>query len=254
MIASFPMYDRVETRAATDSLWAGIRTVLRAEGYDAPEELTRDIDMWSIWQSPDLLLAQTCGLPYRARLAPDVTLVGTPDYGLEDCPPGHYRSVIVATDDFTPEAGAAVRLAYNEGLSQSGWAAALDWLGDRNCRVSGLLRTGAHVASAAAVADGRADIAALDAVTWRLMQRYQPEFRNLSVVGWSSPTPGLPLITAKQRDPEPIARAFRQALAALPAPYRAELGINDLVLISSEAYTSLPIPPKPEAVAPSMGN
>ena len=67
---------------------------------EAPEGLQRDPDdLWSQWTSPDLVFSQTCGFPYRARLHGSVTLIGTPDFGVEDCPPGYYRSVLVARAD-----------------------------------------------------------------------------------------------------------------------------------------------------------
>ena len=64
MIASLGMYDRTETAAANDRLWAGIRDGLRARGIAAPEALTRgDGAYWPAWQAPDLVLSQTCGFP-----------------------------------------------------------------------------------------------------------------------------------------------------------------------------------------------
>ncbi len=71
MIAALPMYDRAEVAQANDQLWAAIQSIL---GY-GPVTLTRDMDVWDIWQSPDLLLAQTCG--YAARF-----LYSTPAYYL----------------------------------------------------------------------------------------------------------------------------------------------------------------------------
>lgn len=40
MIASLGMYDRPETMAANDRLWALVRDGLRARGIAAPEALT----------------------------------------------------------------------------------------------------------------------------------------------------------------------------------------------------------------------
>ena len=127
MIASLGMYDRPETAAANDRLWAGIRDGLRAEGIDAPDALTRGAHAyWDAWQSPGLVFSQTCGFPFRAKLHDQVTLIGTPDYALPGCPPGHYNSVFVARKD-DPRASLAefsgAAFAFNEDLSQSGWAA-----------------------------------------------------------------------------------------------------------------------------------
>ncbi|MFN3646541.1 MAG: hypothetical protein ACK4S2_08505, partial [Gemmobacter sp.] len=69
MQASLPMYDRPEVQAANDRLWAGIRDRLRAAGLAAPETLVRGRwPLWDHWTAPDLVLSQTCGLPYRSRL------------------------------------------------------------------------------------------------------------------------------------------------------------------------------------------
>ncbi|HHC29138.1 MAG TPA: hypothetical protein ENK80_01020, partial [Rhodobacterales bacterium] len=93
MIAAFPMYDRPETAAAHDRLWAGVRERLPM----APRRLSRayDDDLWGLWESPDLLLGVSCGLPLRDRLAGRVRLVGSLVNDLPGCPRGHYFSRIV---------------------------------------------------------------------------------------------------------------------------------------------------------------
>ena len=255
MIAALPMYDRAETRAAIDRLWSAIASRLRAAGIDAPAGLTRGADAWELWQSPDLLLAQTCGLPFRAHLHRRVALVGTPDYGLPGCPPGYYRSVIVAraADAAPGRAPERPRLAYNDALSQSGWAAALDWATAQGLRFSALVETGAHAASAAAVAGGQADIAAIDAVTWRLLRRHDPAAAGLRELARTAPVPGLPLITARGRDTRAIAQAVTGAVAGLDRADRAALGLVGLAQIPAGEYLALPVPPHPEAVAAESG-
>lgn len=243
MIAALPMYERPETVAVHGRFWALIRDGLRERGCEAPDALTRGGDVWEIWQSPDLVLAQTCGLPYRARLHDRVTLIGTPDYGLPDAPPGHYCSVLVARQGETPEIERA-RLAYNEALSQSGWAAALTLAGGRS--YAGTLETGAHRESARAVAEGRADLAALDAVTWRLMERFEPDLTaRLHVITRSPATPGLPLIAGPDRDTAAGFEAVAAAIDALDTEDRELLGLTGLVAIPKSAYLALPLPPAP---------
>jgi ABC-type phosphate/phosphonate transport system substrate-binding protein len=252
VIAALPMYDRPQTRGATDRLWSAIAVRLRATGIAAPKALTRDADLWSLWRHPDLLLAQTCGLPYRARLHRQVMLVATPDYGVEGCPPGHYRSVLVTrAGEGVP---AAPRLACNDPLSQSGWAAALDWAADRGVIFRAVLETGAHAASARAVAEGRADVAAIDAVTWRLLARVEPAATTLKVIDRTAPRPGLPLIAGPGHDPAPLAEAVECAIAALAAEDRATLGLVGLARLPASAYLELPVPPDPAAYAARMGD
>lgn len=244
MIAALPMYDRPETAAANDRLWQGIRASL---GY-GPETLTRDGDLWDIWQSPDLLLAQTCGYPFRARLHPHVQLIGTPVLALPDCPPGQYCSAIVIRADDprkAPQDFAKARFAYNEALSQSGWAAPQNWAAARGFAFSNPIRTGAHRASAMAVTEGRADIAAIDALTWEILRTHDRFTDNLRVLARTDPTPALPYITARTRDPAPIFAALQSAIAGLSRADRATLGITGVIRLPASEYLNMPNPPPP---------
>jgi len=244
VIASLGMYDMAPVQAANDRFWDLIRAAL---GY-GPDRLTRADELWEIWQSPDLLLAQTCGMPYRTRLCDDVALVGTPDYGVEGCPPGYYRSVLVVRADDprqSEDAFAGARFAFNEPLSQSGWAAPVVHLRARGVPMGELMQTGAHVASAQAVADGRADLAGLDALTWTLMGEHEAVTGRLRVLARTEPTPGLPYITARNRDVQVIATALRQAITELTPEDRAALHLKGLIAIPSETYLAVATPPAP---------
>jgi len=84
--------------------------------------------------------------------------------------------------------------------------------------------SGGHVASAQMVAQGRADIAALDAVTWRMIEAYDSWSRGLRVLEWTVPTPGLPYICGPHVDADAAFEAVAEAIAALPAEARAVLG------------------------------
>ena len=244
MIASLPMYDRPETAAANDRFWQAIRAHL-GEG---PEALTREGDLWDHWRSPDLIFSQTCGYPYRARLHGDVTLIGTPDYGLPGCPPGHYNSVFVARADDprqTVEAFAEARFAYNEALSQSGWAAPQSHAIAKGFTFRNLVHSGGHRFSAQAVAEGRADIAGLDALTWVMLQRYDGFASGLRVVDQTTPTPVLPYITAKHRDAATYFTAVEAAIADLSSEDREVLHLKGIVAIPADDYLAVPSPPAP---------
>ncbi len=248
MLASLPMYDRTEAHAANDRLWAGIRDRLRAQGEAAPDALTREGALWDHWSAPGLVLSQTCGLPYRAHLHGKVTLVASPDYGLDGCAPGFYRSVLIAragdTRGAPPEFGGAP-LAYNDALSQSGWGAVWEHARDHAIALNPALETGGHRASAQAVAEGRADWAALDAQTWAMIARWDGFSAGLKVIGHTRPTPALPFITAPGRNPAPLRDALAAAIAAMPDGDRAVLGLRGIAVIAPGAYCAVPIPPAP---------
>lgn len=253
MIASLGMYDRAETSAANDRLWALIRDALREAGEAAPQALTRgEAAFWQAWQSPELCFSQTCGFPFRAILHENVTLIGTPDYAVEGCLPGYYNSVYVARgNDPRDLAGFdGAQLAYNEPMSQSGWAAPQNHATILGLRLKPGLQSGSHALSARAVAESRADIAAIDAVTWRLIKHYEPWAAKLRVVSNTEPaTPALPYITAKGRDSDLYFAATKAAIAALSAQDRAVLQLRGLVRIDPAAYLAVATPPTPDQIA-----
>ena len=253
MIAALPMYDNAATMAANDRYWALIADELHHRGIPAPASLRRgDADLMMHWLHPDLLLSQTCGFPFRARLHDRVTLIGTPDFGVEGCPPGHYRSVlIVRADDPRPGLAAfdGARLAYNDALSQSGWAAPQTFARDRGITLQPGPCTGAHSQSLLAVAQGRADIAALDAVTWSLLAEADPATAaQVRILDHTPPTPGLPYITAQGRDPAPLFDAIAAAIPRLSPEDRTRLRLRGLVRIPAAAYLAVPTPPAPALV------
>jgi hypothetical protein len=251
MIASLAMYDWPQVAAEHDRLWSLIRAALADEGIDAPAGLTRNGSLWDIWESPDLILGQTCGMPFRTRLHGKVTLVGTLDYALPGAPAGYYYSELITRADEPGDLMDFIdrTLAFNGQDSQSGWAAPQNHVAPLVFKHT--RHTGAHRDSAQAVAEGRADIAAIDAVTWRLIGAHMPELAaRLRVIAHTAPTPGLPLITAARRDPAPIARAVTDAVTSLSPTDRDSLGLTGLATIPASAYISVPTPPPPSQDVP----
>jgi len=246
VIASLAMYDFGPAEAANDRFWGLIHQQLAQRGIKAPAVLTRgEGAFFPAWTAPDLVLSQTCGYPFRARLQGRVAYVGTPDFGLPGCAPGHYCSVfVVRAEDPRPSLtdfdGAG--FAYNEGLSQSGWAAPKVHAEALGLRLPPVLRTGGHRLSARAVAEGRADIAALDAVTWDMMQGVDPVAGQLRVIARTDPTPGLPYIAALGCDVAATFDAVAAAIAALAPADRRALRLNGLVRIPEAAYLAVPNP------------
>lgn len=241
MIASLPMYDRPETAAANDRFWDLIRDNL---SMDAPKALTRGGDPWAEWQSADLILSQTCGLPYRTRLHGKVTLVGTPVHDLP-CESGCYYSVVIARKDDAREAfgdfSDAV-IAVNGWDSQSGWAAPQNFASDQGFSFRKARLSGRHRASALAVAEGVADIAALDAVSWEMLTRYDEFAHDIKVITHTPPTPALPYISAIGIDAGDMGNAINVAVDQLTAEDRDTLCLKGFTAIHADRYLAVPTP------------
>lgn len=252
------MYDWPEIREATDRHWLAIRRQLSQRGIEAPHVLDRKSDPEHLWNNPALLLSQTCGYPYANMLVDKVALVGTPAHAITGAAPGSYFSVLVARKTQPPEHLvdlAGKRFAYNMQHSQSGFAAPV-----RLLAAAGLaslpepLITGAHRASIRAVADGKADWAAIDAVTWELAKRHEPASQDLTVFATTLETPALPLITSLHHanQASSIADAFEAAITELDEQTRDAVLITGLTRFRAENYAPLAAPLPVSQVFPNL--
>jgi ABC-type phosphate/phosphonate transport system substrate-binding protein len=218
-VAALPMYDWPEIRAATDAFWRAVRGAAARRGLGLPATLDRARAPFDLWADPALVLGQTCGLPFVTRLRGKVRLLATPCYAATGCDGPRYASMIVVAKNSRYrrlEDLRGARAAYNATHSQSGYAAfraIIAPLAGGRPFFAGTIETGSHRASLRAVAEGRADICAIDAVCWALAARHDAAIANcLRVIGQTPMTPGLPLICALSRTDGEVA-ALRQALA-----------------------------------------
>ena len=247
------MYDWPERRDEVDAEWAAIRDCLRAHGIDAPDRLTRDFsDLHGLWRSPTLLFAQACWGPLQQGLLQHVQVIGQPDYSafeggqgalyssaivmrprmdgharpsssLDGKMPGRTEGGVRAPTDGRPllplELLRNQRLAYNSLDSMSGILAItrdLEAIGEGLDIFSRRSESGGHRQSIVAVAEGKADVAAIDCRSWDLARRFEQCAAAVEVVGWTGQRKGLPYITATTTPPDTMT-AMRKALASIGA-------------------------------------
>lgn len=236
LVAAFPMYDWPETGSEIDNAWAGIRDALRAQGIKAPERLARrngdlppvpggirdkagaviapdpatlppdGFDMATLWRHPRLLVSQTCWGPMETGLEPHVRVVAQPSYDAYEGGDGElYSSAIVMRGGEPTGSGLPLhllrntRFAFNNGDSRSGYLglkADLERAGETLSIFSERMETGSHRLSIRAVAEARADVAAIDCRSWALALCHEPAARSLRVVGWTTKRKGLPFVQA----------------------------------------------------------
>lgn len=247
-LASMPMYARPELDGAFARLWTAIAEALRARGIAAPDTLATVTDLMAHWREPALLFSQTCGMPYRLFLHDTVTLIGTPDFGVAGCPPGHYHSVFVVRRDDGErqlEDFAGRRFAFNEPTSQSGYAAPLNHASALGFGFSDRIQSHAHGRSARMVAEGIADIAAIDAVSWRHIERFDAFAETLAVIATTAPsTPGLPYITAQKDHAAALSETVADVIDGMSVEDCDLTGLKSLVQIPKEAYLKVETPPE----------
>ncbi|MDA4843785.1 phosphate/phosphite/phosphonate ABC transporter substrate-binding protein [Hoeflea poritis] len=221
-VAALPMYDWPEVQTDNDRFWNKLRESLRAHGFPAPDRMQRDVPESDLWQHPDLVLGQTCGLPLVRDLMQKVRVVGTPAYDIA-CGAGSYYSVMVVHRDSAIEKISDLkgkRFAYNSLCSQSGYAAPayhLREIAGATPIFSSKVQSGSHRGSIRMVAGNEADVASIDAVAWRLAERHEEAAKELRVLATTEPMPGLPVICARRAEwsNDRMHLAVVEAMAAL---------------------------------------
>ncbi|MER9495346.1 PhnD/SsuA/transferrin family substrate-binding protein [Mesorhizobium sp. M0006] len=199
----------------------------------APDPATlppNELDHHQLWLHPALLFAQTCWGPMELGLNKHVQVVGQPSYDAYEGGQGElYSSALVmrtgeGSEVRSPADGKALlpldlmrgkRFTYNSLDSMSGIIALardLQAAGESLDIFSSRSESGGHRGSIVAVAEGKADIAAIDCESWALAQRFEPAANAVKVVGWTARRKGLPYITA-WTTPEKTLKALREALA-----------------------------------------
>ena len=200
----------------------------------APDPATlppNELDYHQLWLHPALLLAQTCWGPMELGLSKQVRVVGQPSYDAYEGGQGElYSSALVMRTGEGPQVrspadGKALlpldlmrgkRFTFNSLDSMSGIIALtrdLQAAGESLDIFSSRSESGGHRGSIVAVAEGKADIAAIDCESWALAQCFEPAARKVAVVGWTARRKGLPYITARTT-PEPIRRALAEMVAS----------------------------------------
>ena len=242
--ASLGMYDFPWLTAATDAFWQALAHRLAAFGLDrVPRHLDRARPLGAIWRDPDLLLAQTCGYPLVTALGQSVTVVATPAYKAPGCDGPCHRSAVVVPAGSTARTlldlrGA--RAAINGPDSNTGMnllRALIAPLARGGRFFDEVLVTGAHLASLEALRAGRADVAAIDAVTRALVARHRPSLLDgTRVLAATAATPALPLITAAPCPPDELAILRRALDACIADPDLA--AVRDALLL--ETFVVLP--------------
>jgi ABC-type phosphate/phosphonate transport system substrate-binding protein len=187
-----------------------------------------ELDFPTLWKHPGLLFAQTCWGPMEEGLEKHVVVIGQPSY--EDIEGGQgelYSSAILMRREGrgvpAPADGRAIlpldllrgkRLAYNSTDSMSGVIALtrdLAATGEGLAFFSERIATEAHRASIVAVAEGKADVCAVDCRSWHLAKLHEPRAADVVPVGWTARRKGLPFITSRLTPTDVVGR-LRSAL------------------------------------------
>jgi hypothetical protein len=254
--ASLPMYDWPEVSPAWDRLWRLMHARLGEAGLEADPPLRRTGDFHEGWLDPELIVGQTCGWPFVNGVGDHATAFARFDFGLPDIAAGDYCSrFIVRPGLFSGNSGphaigeairGGLRVAVNAPISQSGYRVLGECFDEPfELTRDQVLMSGSHRESIRAVASGRADVAAIDAVSWLFALDHEPAAEAVEVAATSRPAPGLPLIVARglSRHVALLRECLGLVIGGLEACDRATLHLHGHVAASDGDYDRLRDPP-----------
>ena len=225
--AALPWYDFASTRAVLDCVWQEARTLLAAQGFSrTPPALDREATSTALWAHPELTLSQCCGLDLFHPPTRNVVPFAAPVMSL-DVTPGMYFSHIVASA--ASDMRSPPIIAINDHRSHSGNTAVRAWLDGNGHQDYQVVVSGSHAGSIEAVQSGRADLAAIDALSWRYL-----DSKGLEIIGASTPVPAPPFITGTE-----CAIPTEVLITALDIAFRTHghpLGITGVLPISKSEY------------------
>jgi ABC-type phosphate/phosphonate transport system substrate-binding protein len=202
-IASLPMYNIPEIRKASSSLWSGIAKYLRLEGVEeVPDRLVFNQPLHKLWSDSNLMFSQCCGYDVVRRFENTLTPLAVPHFDVADCAGGEYSSLVVVGedcpyDDVLEMYGTVA--AINGPESHSGMSSLRQLVASRHKDgrfFNEIVISGAHVKSLNMLRRRKADVAAVDCVTYALLSVYQPNtLAGIRVLGRTYHSPAPPYVT-----------------------------------------------------------
>ena len=235
------MYTAPEPIRLANERW--IARILEHLGHSRLNAVS--LSLPELWLSPDLLLTQTCGYPLMTLLRDQVRIVGRPRYELPDATAGNHCSLILSRTDDNRKTLADFRGSrgvINSEDSNSGMNLLRQRLAPlhRDGQFFATLGiSGAHRESLRWLREERADLAAIDSVTYAYFAQHAPEeVSGLRVVARSAFSPTLPFITvatATDEQIEQLRRVMNRALRELPDVAQI-LGLPEVLPASESDY------------------
>src|SRR5271170_477718 len=217
MIANARMYSVCAHAGAS---WnALLSAVAKHAGLDvAIIEHPSPMPIADLWRRTDMAAVFMCGLPY-SRSQPKPSLIAAPipsPIGFDG--QAEYWSEWVVHKDSAFEGMESTfggRLALTEPNSQSGFAAALEYLMPYGSAAplyrEVIAPTVNPLGALSAVIRGDADVAPIDSYAFALLRKYRSDLTSqLRTVGRTASTP-IPALVASVAGPEPLVEAFLSA-------------------------------------------
>lgn len=237
-----------ELAEAWQQLFACFDGVLDAGGQQKIE-LRLDSSQ-SLLRDPGLFFGHTCGYPLMKHLKERVTPFCVPVFDVPGTSGKLYSSrfivaagsTIEGLDECRGKVAAINATDSNSGVNLLRYAIAR--LKPGTTFFSGVIETGSHLHSLEAVAEGAADVAAIDCVSYQFIQDQWPALvEQVRSIGFSVKTCGLPFVlpqpVTSDVDPGLLVDNLNRALAHAPDTVRSRLHLLGFEPVTLEDYQAI---------------
>ena len=209
--------------------------------FDASPELMHD---------KQLYIAHTCGFPLMKFYRESHEPVCIPVFDVEGAVAKQYSSRIIVKKDSSIRKLSECKgrtIAINGHDSNSGMNVirhAVCQLSNGEDYFSSVIVSGGHWQSMIEVVEGRADVAAIDCVTYALLEQHQPDLcEQLRTIQWTAATTGLPFVIPKgsldQTQKSNITLTLNKALDSLEGHHRDLLRLHCFAAVEFSDYESI---------------
>jgi ABC-type phosphate/phosphonate transport system substrate-binding protein len=203
-----------------------------------------------IYRDPQLFIGHTCGYPLMNSLRDDLTPVCVPVFDVSGCDNKMYSSAFIVnanSDIETLEDCYRGVAALNDFDSNSGMNLlrhAIAPLSQGKPYFSAVHESGSHFQSFIDVAGHRADVAAIDCVSYQLIADHWPDMAaGVRNIGFSEKTYGLPFVMPKRLlgsvDKQDITAGLNRALSNLPRNLHSRLHLRGFEPVDIEDYEKI---------------
>ena len=238
----------IELQHAWQALFNQFRRLLDA-GDQLDENLVFDTGE-SVLRDPELFIGHTCGYPLMKHLQDAVTPFCVPVFNVSGVEGNLYSSrfIVAADSDIESLAECGDRIAaINNRDSNSGMNVlrhAIAKLNPATPFFASIVNSGGHLQSLTAVAEKRADVAAIDCVSFQFIKDRWPELTGrVRSIGDSVKTCGLPLVLPNANlpstDTQQLLVALNKALKQLNPRLRQQLHLSHFASVSLADYRAI---------------
>lgn len=205
---------------------------------------------FSVLRDPTLLIGHTCGYPLMRFLRDELVPICVPVFDLPGCQGRYYSShIIVPTESNISSLTDCKGLvaAINGRDSNSGmnvFRHAIALLDTGNPFFAEIHESGSHYQSVVDVANNRAQVAAIDCVSYGLIKDQWPDLvKKVRSIGFTEQTCGLPFVvpatTGDLVDPEAIIEALNTSLSHLNESDRSQLHLIGFEAVQLKDYQQI---------------